>query len=57
MFDVCCLFGKEYFKFTPIFGACGLVSPGIIWRLKSCLVFLVLCFLLLVLAYIVLVLE
>ena len=39
MFDVGCLFGKEEFVVTPIFGACGLVLPGITWQVEQSSVF------------------
>ena len=39
MFDVGCLFGKEELVVTPIFGACGLVSPDITWQVEQSSVF------------------
>ena len=39
MFDVGCLFGKGDLEVTPIFGAYGLVSPGIIWQVDRSSVF------------------
>ena len=39
MFDVGCLFGREEFEVTPIFGACGLVSPGITCQVEKSSVF------------------
>ena len=39
MFDVGCLFGREDLEVTPIFGACGLVSPGITWQAEQYSVF------------------
>ena len=35
MFDVGRLFGKEDIEVTPIFGANGLVSPGITWQVEN----------------------
>ena len=39
MFDVGCLFGKEEFEVAPIFGACGIVLPGITWQAEKSSVF------------------
>ena len=39
MFDVGCLFGKEELEVTPIFGTCGIVLPGITWKVEQASVF------------------
>ena len=39
MFDVDWLFGKKYLEVTPIFGACGIVLPGITWKVEQSSVF------------------
>ena len=35
MFDVGGLFGKEELEVNPVFGACGLVSPGITCQVEQ----------------------
>ena len=39
MFDVGCLFGREEFEVTQIFGACGIVSPSITCQVEKSSVF------------------
>ena len=39
MFDAGCLFGKDELEAPPIFGACGIFSPGITWQVGLSSVF------------------